>query len=269
MKSNRIYLTFIAICLIVAGIISSCEEQDFTYSGPSIVSFTDASQLFLVQDIANAVDTVKIGVTKSEAADRTVNISVGVGGSAIEGTHFKLSSTSITIPANQVIGNILIQGLYDGFGDNLETVIFDITGGDVEIANFDTSFTLMMQRYCPPNPDAIVGTYTAVTNGESPDGITTTGYVHTITITETAVESEYEISAISFGLFDLWYSEYYDGGDVPGTILDNCGTYTIVNTMDPWDDTITGSLTINGDGTLTVVGGNTYGDSWTAVLTKN
>ena len=125
---------------------------------------------------------------------------------------------------------------------------------------------------CPSDPNVIVGTYSSVSDGTFIDfpGEPVSGFEHTITISATEEEGFYSISCFSFGLYDYFFGTagWIPAGDWEGTVQDVCGTFFITNTFDIWGDTIRGEFTFNDDGTITVVGGNTYGDTWTAVLTK-
>jgi hypothetical protein len=116
----------------------------------------------------------------------------------------------------------------------------------------------------------IIGTYSTVTSGSLPDGSSIfefEGVESEITITTSDEEGFYIISDYSFGVYDEFYGTD-SGGNLPGTVQDVCGQFFIVNTLDPWNETVSGDFTFNADGTITVVGGTTWGEVWTAVLTK-
>lgn len=121
---------------------------------------------------------------------------------------------------------------------------------------------------CPSDPSLIVGTYNSVTDALFPDFDPVVGFEYVVTITEGDEEGFYTLSDFSFGTYDLLYGEYYGGGDLPGTVQDVCETYFFVNTADPWNEVVTGDFTFNADGTITVVGETTFGETWTSVLTK-
>ena len=80
-------------------------------------------------------------------------------------------------------------------------------------------------------------------------------------------EGFYIISDYSFGTYD-WQYGTDTGGNLPGTVQDVCGVFFITNTLDPWNEVVSGDFTFNDDGTITVVGGTTWGEEWTAVLSK-
>ena len=160
----------------------------------------------------------------------------------------------------------------------------EATGTNGQVATFDNlegelvAYPTQMQGFrfqasvvCPSDPTLIVGTYNTVTTAQFVDfGDPVEGLEHTVTIAESGEEGYYTISSYSFGTYDYFYGTvgWIPPGDWEGTIQDVCGTFFISETLDPWGDTVLGDFTFNEDGTITVVGGNTYGDSWTAVLTK-
>jgi hypothetical protein len=149
--------------------------------------------------------------------------------------------------------------------DNLDS---DLVGSTGQLQGFRFRAAVI----CPSDPNVIVGTYTSVSDGTFIDfpGEPVAGFEHTITISTTDEEGFYSISCFSFGLYDYFFGTvgWIPAGDWEGTIQDVCGAFFITNTFDFWGDTIHGDFTFNDDGTITVVGGNTYGDIWTAVLTK-
>lgn len=146
--------------------------------------------------------------------------------------------------------------------DNLHA---DLVGSPEQLQGFKIRAAVV----CPSDPNVIIGTYNTLSSGQFPDFGDYTDIAYTITIEATEDEGFYSISDASFGTYDAlyggagWYS-----GEVPGTIQDVCGTFFITSTMDPWGETVYGDFTFNDDGTITVEGGTSYGETWTVVLTK-
>jgi hypothetical protein len=146
--------------------------------------------------------------------------------------------------------------------DNLDS---DLVGSPEQLQGFRFRAAVV----CPSDPNVIVGTYSTLASGQFPDFGDFTDFAYEVTISATEDEGFYTISDYSFGTYDFYYGEWYGGGDLPGTIQDVCGVFFITNTLDPWGETVYGDFTFNGDGTITVEGGTSYGETWTAVLTKN
>lgn len=158
-------INIISYALVLGTIllVSSCKELDFTYSGPSLVSFAEGtSSTYYVQDNANTVDTVFVGVTSITGTDRIVQFSVDPASTAVPGTHYNLAGNTVVIPANQSRGAIIVNGIYDGFADESRSLILNIEGGDVEIANFDTTHNLSMLAFCSFDINDFVGTWDVV-----------------------------------------------------------------------------------------------------------
>jgi hypothetical protein len=168
----------------------------------------------------------------------------------------------------------------DTFGNFYE---FDCeaTGSDGKVATYDNlhndilaspeqlqGFRFTGAVVCPSDPSLIVGTYNAVTDALFPDFDPVVGFEYVVTISESDVEGFYILSDFSFGTYNLLYGAWYGGGDLPATVQDVCETYFIVDTADPWDEIVSGDFTFNPDGTITVVGETTFGETWTSVLTK-
>ena len=152
----------------------------------------------------------------------------------------------------------------DGLVATYENLHSDLIGSPEQLQGFRFTGAVV----CPSDPNVIVGTYDALTSGNFPDFGDFSDFAYVITITATEEEGFYTISDYSFGTYDFYYGPWYGGGDLPGTIQDVCGAFFITDTYDPWGETVSGDFTFNTDGTITVVGGTTYGETWTAVLTR-
>ena len=158
------------------------------------------------------------------------------------------------------------------------------TGTNGELATYDNlhsdlvgsaeqlqGFRIVVPVVCPSDPAVIVGTYSSLANSVFPDfPDPAVDLAHTIVIAETEDEGMYSISDFSFGAYDHFYGAagWCPAGDWPGTIRDVCGKFTIYDTFDFWGETVYGDFTFNDDGTITVDGGTSWGETWTAVLTK-
>jgi len=172
------------------------------------------------------------------------------------------------IPVEESFANFYV---FNGVatGNNGETADFsnlhnDLIGSPEQLQGFRLQGAVV----CPSDPNVIVGTYSSLTSGEFPGFDPFTDFAYTVSITADEEEGFYTLSDFSFGTYDFLYGPWYGGGDLPATIQDVCGTFFITGTQDPWGETVSGDFTFNPDGTITVVGGTTFGETWTAVLTK-
>jgi hypothetical protein len=256
----------------VALLLNGCGEADpILYSGPTFASFSAGTTGSYPVESGNEPFLVQVGIPAPLGSDLTISVTE-VYSSGTAGTHYDLPN-SVTIPAGSVIADISVVGYFDNMSGRVDTLVFALTGEDV--ANFNNEYTLIMKQYCPSDPSLIVGTYTTVTDAtflevDFGSNNTVTGLASTVTITATDVEGLYTISDFTFGTYDYFYAAagWAPEGDWPGTIKDDCGTYFLVDTFDPWGEVGYGDFTFNGDGTITCVGGTSYGEVWTAVMTK-
>ncbi|MCK5068589.1 MAG: hypothetical protein KAR16_14170 [Bacteroidales bacterium] len=257
-------LSIFAIALLLNG---CSEAEQILYQGDPFASFTNGTTGdYPVQD-GNAPFLVQVGIPAPLGNDLTISLSE-VYASGTAGTHYDLPN-SVTIPAGSVTADISVVGHFDNMAGRIDTLVFALTG-DV-VANFNNEYTLYLKQYCPSDPAVIVGTYTSVTTSSFPDFTDpVVDLEHTIIITATEVEGIYTVSDFSFGTYNYFYAAvgWAPPGDWPGTIKDDCGEFYFIDTADPWGEIVYGDFTFNVDGTITVVGGTSYGETWTAVMTK-
>lgn len=257
-------LSLFAVALLMNG----CGEADpILYSGPTFISFTDGTTGDYAVQEGNAPFNVQVGIPAPASSEQTFSLSV-VYASGTAGTHYDLPAT-VTIPSGSVTADVAVIGYFDNMTGRSDTLVFALTGTGV--ANFNNEYTVYLKQYCPSDPSLIVGTYTSVTDSSFPDfGTPVVGLVSTVSITDTDEDGLYTISDFTFGTYDHFYAAvgWAPEGDWPGTIKDACGVYTLVDTYDPWGEVGYGDFTLNPDGTITCVGGTSYGETWTAVLTK-
>lgn len=122
----------------------------------------------------------------------------------------------------------------------------------------------------------IPGTYTCVANGFSTDPNPPEGtnpavdYTTEVTLSQGSNFFTFTLSEFSGGLFSLWYSVYGLEGEFPVTIQDICGDIQYVDMVGPFGSPITGLVTVDDDGIITIEANAVWwGDSWTLVLTPN
>lgn len=138
----------------------SCEDEDKGfYDGPELASFTNGTTAsYFVQETGDTGFEIQVGFTTASNTIRTVNFTIS--GDATEGEQYSLSSTSITVPAGSTIGTITVNGIYAGFTGQTDTLTLTLTGDNT--AEFDATYTLIMQRYCPFVPEDFVGSWNAL-----------------------------------------------------------------------------------------------------------
>lgn len=107
MKNRLIIFTLVALALL------SCKEQYTTYSDAEYVMFADSISTNMVQK-DNSRFTVAVASTVARNYDRTFGVEiVDAGSNAIEGKHYRLLTSSVTIPAGKLATDVVVEGIYD------------------------------------------------------------------------------------------------------------------------------------------------------------
>lgn len=108
---KKIFYTLVSVAMAFA--VVSCDEQYITYNGPEYMMFSDSLSTNMVLSDGSTF-TVPIASTVACNYDRTVGVEVvDAGSNAIEGKHFSLKSTSVTIPAGKLTAEVEVLGHYD------------------------------------------------------------------------------------------------------------------------------------------------------------
>lgn len=101
------------IYLIVALALLSCKEQYTTYSDAEYVMFADSISTNMVQR-DNSRFKVAVASTVARSYDRTFGVEiVDAGSNAVEGKHYHLLTSSVTIPAGELAADVEVEGIYD------------------------------------------------------------------------------------------------------------------------------------------------------------
>jgi hypothetical protein len=115
---------------------------------------------FYIQNVANPTFKIPIGITTPVANDTKITVSVASPTGAAAGVQYTLPTTSITIPAGKTLDSLAVQGIFAGFpGSRVDTLVFTISGGDVEAAAYNNTYKLVMQKYCPVTLSSFAGAW--------------------------------------------------------------------------------------------------------------
>jgi hypothetical protein len=107
MKNRLIIFALVALALL------SCKEQYTTYSDAEYVMFADSISTNMVQK-DNSCFTVAVASTVARNYDHTFGVEiVDAGSNAIEGKHYRLLTSSVTIPAGKLATDVVVEGIYD------------------------------------------------------------------------------------------------------------------------------------------------------------
>lgn len=151
----RILSAFVAVMVIVTG----CNNDNVTYSGPDYVMFADSLQTIAVQDGETYYD-IPVSATTVCDYDRTYSVEViDKGSNAIEGLHYDLESNNVTIKAGELTSSVKIRGHFDSFEDTDSIgVMLRLTASDDKIWDLygrDTKVVLV--KVCPFDINKFVG----------------------------------------------------------------------------------------------------------------
>jgi hypothetical protein len=147
MKNNFKFLYLLMAIATMATISSCIKEQAF--------SAPEQKALFLPTTagnytIATPTTTFKIpiGLTAPSTTPTTVNISVSSTTGAQLGTHFNLSSSSITIPAGKVTDTIIVTGVQSLYLAGRKDVLVFKINDEQTSSGLRNSYTLNMRGPC-------------------------------------------------------------------------------------------------------------------------
>lgn len=166
-KNKIFYIAFVVAMLAINGCV-----KDNTITTPSLAKFaplvTSTSYVgtsfmgsYFIKNDPNSVFKIPIGITTASPVDRNITYTVTSPTGAVSGQQYNLSSaTSITIPAGKVVDSIAVKGLFAGYAvARKDSLIFTITGGDVNPFPTYNVYKLTMQKYCDVISTNLTGSY--------------------------------------------------------------------------------------------------------------
>jgi hypothetical protein len=144
------YLKYILPIVGIMLFFSSCEEEEKLYTGVQ-VGFESASGNLMIPVEENDSESATFRVALIAAPqDSEISVSFAVDGSstAVEGTHFTLASTSVTIPAGQNFAEFTITALDGGFsfGGEFVTLVLRISNASIDVASNFATFTVILSK---------------------------------------------------------------------------------------------------------------------------
>lgn len=127
-------------------------------NGQTLISFQgNSSDLAVTIDDSGSVEVTVESSTVS-SSDRTVSISIDPESTA-NAENYTLSSTTITIPANEYFGSVTIDGVDNSVETTAETIILNIDSvSDPSTLGISTHVVNIFQ-VCPIPTDYFVGSY--------------------------------------------------------------------------------------------------------------
>jgi hypothetical protein len=154
----KIPFKIILSCLVFLAI--ACKKQSVPIP-PTLVKFNQTTGSYFIQNSSTSSFKIPVGVTTVSNSDRTITYTVSSPSGATAGTQYVALPGSIKIPAGQTVDSIEVKGLFTGYPTGRrDTLLLKITGGDVPAATYNSTYTLIMQKYCSVNLNNFLGDYT-------------------------------------------------------------------------------------------------------------
>lgn len=188
----------------------------------------------------------------------TLSIGVDPSSTAVQGVHYRMERTDITIPPNSSFVDFPIEILTANLAteEAPDLVLNIIEAGNVKVSSNYGSVTLQIRLACASD---LAGTYRTVNVG--------TGGTLNYQVTITEIEPlTYRISDITGGLYSL----VYGAEDNPAVFTDLCGELTVFDQPDLvfGNDKFNGTGRVNTDGTIVISWENENEDSGVTTLTR-
>ena len=168
-KYLKYFLVFAGFALFLA----SCEKEDKTFTGDSIVAFSKTSEAFYAQEDASTynVKVMLVGPQTGSSYQLAYSImdSAVIGGvtyktDVTEGVEIAtISDKTYTIPSNSSFGELSIPVNFNNLltGEKY-TLVLGLEAGSLGVSpSYNPYFALIIQKYVPLDPDQFVGTFDA------------------------------------------------------------------------------------------------------------
>ncbi|HEU4469798.1 MAG TPA: hypothetical protein VFR58_01825 [Flavisolibacter sp.] len=172
---KNIAYSLVLACVVFFG--TGCEKTNDNLSiPPEQATFLGATGDTYFVTTPNSSKKIAVGVTTASATDRTLNITVTSPTGAVQGTHYTLTSSTVTIPAGKVVDSIEVRGVLAQYQTGRkDTLIFTFTEPGVPASQFNGSYKLLLRGPCfegDVDLNAMIGNYnnTNETWGTSPYG---------------------------------------------------------------------------------------------------
>ena len=160
----------IIVAIFALVVITSCTDEGMDFDtfggkGRTFVHFVKGSETMSVEleEVETALHSVEIfmaSTVKSDAArSYTLTVTSSSIPAAVEGTHFTLSSQTITIPAGQYSGSVTLTVISENLQKYPVTAVLSINND--EAISWGKSISVSMNRYdlCEFNTSMLVGKF--------------------------------------------------------------------------------------------------------------
>ncbi len=260
-------LLVIIACLVATIVtIVACDKNKAILKPPAYSEFATplvSNNLYFVKNDPNSQIKIPIGITNVSNVDRKIVIKDS-SYAAVAGTQYTVAPTTITIPAGKASDSIVLKGIYAGYPiGRIDTIFLKITGGDVPANAYNTTYSVIMQRYCEVVAADLIGNYAHTNDGSSPQG----PYTASISDWDSTGPTSATIKIHDLGATaDVGYGDLDPSGNSAGFLPTNpahLGLTAMLNWHNPANFTVTipsqtyvlnsyghGPSTISGSGTF-------------------
>lgn len=216
MNTMNIRFMKYAVVAAVTALSVGCKTGDFTYTGPDYLMFADTMYRYGVQQ--SNEDLQRPGyplpgrrITTARSAWRSVDRE----SNAVEGRHFRLLASTVTIPAGRLAVDVPVQGIYENIGatDSLGFALNLIVPEDKQWDHYGTRTKVVMQKVCPFDINNFTGYCTVTSTFFMSDFVQSTTTMRLIT--SDAVEGKENTVVLHNLLYDGYDVEIsFDSSDV-------------------------------------------------------
>ena len=158
--------TFIVIgTLLMLLSTIGCEQEHTVYDGPDYIMFSDSIYILPIQ---NNEDYFEIPVSATRKSDKDRVLAVEIidrNSNAIEGKHYELESSTITIKAGELATSVKVRGEYDNISisDSLGFALRLVTDKSTHWERYGIDANVVLHKVCPFDIDTFTG-YCVVTS---------------------------------------------------------------------------------------------------------
>lgn len=154
-----------AVAAATAALFVGCKTGDFTYDGPDYLMFSDTLYRYGVQE-SNEIFNVQVSATRPADYDRTFGVEiVDRRSNAVEGRHYRLLASTVTLPAGEMAVDVPVQCIYEhiGVSDSLGFELNLVIPDEKQWPHYGTQTKVLLQKVCPFDLDRFTG-YCTVTS---------------------------------------------------------------------------------------------------------
>jgi hypothetical protein len=161
MKKNKFYFPALGLTLMV--MILACNKNNpyDTIIPPAQAHFLNATiGTYFVKNDPNSTFKIPVGVTTKSGSSRNITYTVTSPTGATSGSQYTLPASSVTIAAGSVVDSLTVKGIFAGFpGVRVDTLTFNITGGDAAVSDYNSTYKLVMRKFCDVLSTGLIGAY--------------------------------------------------------------------------------------------------------------